>query len=477
MAHDPHVDSGEAARADDDAPTAASAVTGEEQPYPPVGYSWYVVGLLMVVYVFSFMDRQILALLVKPIKTDLGLTDSQMSYLGGASFAIFYTFFGIPLGRLADRASRRGLIAAGLFFWSLMTTGCGLAQHYWQLLLFRMGVGVGEASLSPSAYSLISDSFPPRLLGTAISVYGTGIYFGSGLAYMLGGFVVRWVGTQPTVIVPIVGDVRSWQVVFFLLGLPGMVLTVSLLTVKEPVRRGVRRIKTAGDDKVAQVPLGEVARYMRRSWATFFCHNLGFGLLALSSYGSTFWIATFFERTYPGWTRADAGITYGAIVIVFGTTGIASGGWLADRLAAGGLSSSKMWVGAVASFVWYACGIVYPLAPNATISFIFLAPTVFLAAMPTGVAAAAIAEMMPNVMRGQASAVYLFVVNLVGLGIGPSAVAWVTDYGFGDESMLRYSLLIVNCVAHLAATILLLAGVRPFQHSLAQRDEWQAADA
>ncbi len=456
---------------------APSEATQEDPPYPSTGYAWYVVGLLMVIYVFSFMDRQILALLVSPIKRDLNLTDTQMSYLGGASFAIFYTFFGMPLGRLADRMSRRGLIAGGLFLWSLMTAGCGLTQYYWQLLLCRMGVGVGEASLSPSAYSLISDSFRPHQLGRAISVYGTGIYVGSGLAYMLGGFVVRWVGNQPTIGLPIVGDVRSWQVVFFMLGIPGMLLTVMLLTIKEPVRRGVRRVKTASGEKLAVVPLGQVVQYMRNNWWTFFCHNMGFALLSLSSYGSTFWIATFFERTYEGWTRADAGITYGAIVVVFGTTGIASGGWVADWLTLRGVASSKLWVGAGASLVWYASGVVYPLAPNATIAFVFLAPTVFLAAMPIGVAAAAIQEMMPNPMRGQASALYLFVVNLIGLGIGPSAVAWVTDYWFQDESMLRYSLLVVNCVAHLACTVLLAAGARPFQRSLQQRDEWNASNA
>lgn len=458
-------------------PSPAAASPTEDPPYPSTGYAWYVVALLMVVYVFSFMDRQILALLTTPIKKQLDISDTQMSYLGGASFAIFYTFFGMPLGRLADRVSRRGLIAAGLFFWSLMTAACGLTQRYWQLLLCRMGVGVGEASLSPAAYSLISDSFPPHQLGRAISIYSMGIYIGSGMAYMLGGVVVRWIGGQPTITVPIAGEVYSWQVVFFMLGIPGMLMTLMLLTIKEPHRRGVKRVKTAGGDKVAAIPLGQVARYMRGNWWTFFCHNMGFALLSLSSYGSTFWIATFFERTYEGWTRADAGIIYGGIVVVFGTTGIVSGGFLADRLTAKGVVSSKMWVGAAACFIWYATGIVYPLAPNATIAFIFLAPTVFLAAMPTGIAAAAIQEMMPNAMRGQASALYLFVVNLIGLGIGPSAVAWVTDYVFADELKLRYSLLIVNCIAHFASAALLVAGAGPFRRSLKQRDEWNAANA
>jgi MFS family permease len=476
----PHVDSDAVVAADAIPPAAQPAaprpqpVPDADPPYPPVAYSWYVVGLLMVVYVFSFMDRQILALLVTPIKRDLNLTDTQMSYLMGLSFAVFYTFFGIPLGRLADTMSRRGLIAAGLFFWSLMTTGCGFAQRFWQLALMRMGVGIGEATLSPSAYSLISDSFPRHLLGRAISIYGAGIYIGSGLAYLLGGVVVRWLGQQPTVGLPLVGDVRSWQVVFFVLGIPGMLLTLALLTVKEPARRGARRTSAGGRAKVEQVPLGQVVGYMKQSWATFFCHNMGYALLSLSSYGTTAWIAEFIKRTYPGWTQADAGIAYGILVIVFGTAGIVFGGWLADRMGASGVEASKMWVGALASALWFVTGLFYTLAPSAELALTLLAPAVFFAAMPMGIAAAAIQEMMPNTMRGQASAIYLFVVNLIGLGIGPSAVAWVTDYWFGDENMLRYSLLIVNVTAHVAATALLVAGVRHFKQSLRQLEAWNA---
>ena len=447
-----------------------------EPPYPRPAYAWYVVGVLMVVYVFSFMDRQILGLLVGPIKRDLDISDTQLSYLMGLSFAVFYTFFGMPMGRLADSVSRRGLIVAGLFAWSLMTAGCGLATRYWQFLLLRMGVGVGEASLSPAAYSLISDSFPRNRLATAISVYAMGIYLGTGLSYMVGGLLVRWVGSEPYLTVPLVGEIRSWQIVFLALGLPGLLLPLIFLTVKEPVRRGVRLVRTASGNQTSQVPLREVVGFLGKNWKTLACHNVGFALLAFSSYGTTSWIPTFFERTY-GWEAADAGVIYGAIVAIFGTTGIVFGGWLADRIALSGQTASKMHVGVLAAVIWVLTGAVYPLAPSGTLAMILLAPTVFFVAMPFGVAPAAIQEMMPNAMRGQASAIYLFVVNLIGLGVGPSAVAWVTDFGFGDESMLRYSLLIVATIAHVAATILLWLGIKQFRHSLRRRDEWTANEA
>ncbi len=450
----------------------AQQSTDGEPPYPSPAYAWYVVGLLMVVYVFSFMDRQILGLLVGPIKRDLDISDTQLSYLMGLSFALFYTFFGIPLGRLADSVSRRGLITAGLFFWSLMTAGCGVARYYWHFVLLRMGVGVGEASLSPAAYSLISDSFPRNKLGTAISVYAMGIYLGTGLSYLIGGLVVRWVGAEPFLTVPLIGEMRSWQIVFLALGIPGMLLTVVMITVKEPVRRGMRRASATGSATV-QEPLSDVIRYLGRNWKTLTCHNVGFALLAFSSYGTTSWIPAFFHRTY-GWRAADTGVIYGAIVALFGTSGIVFGGWLADRMAHGGSPAAKMKVGVFAAIVWATTGFVYPLVPSGTLSMVLLAPTVFFVAMPFGIAPAAIQEMMPNPMRGQASAIYLFVVNLIGLGLGPSAVAWVTDYGFGDEAMLRYSLVIVGTFAHVAATVLLWIGVGQFHKSIHLRDEWTA---
>src|SRR5690242_3960499 len=195
-----------------------------------------MVGMLTVIYILSFIDRQILALIVKPIKTDLQITDFQISLLMGFSFVFFYTLFGIPLGRLADTKSRRAIIAVGCALWSFMTAMCGVAQNYLQIFLCRLGVGVGEAALSPSAFSMISDSFRKERLATAISVYSMGIYMGAGFAYLLGGIVVRLATSQEMYHFPIVGDIRPWQVIFFVVGLPGIFLGLLMYTIKEPVR-------------------------------------------------------------------------------------------------------------------------------------------------------------------------------------------------------------------------------------------------
>src|ERR1700686_985385 len=193
----------------------ASAPPSQTEPaYPSPRYAWYVVAVLTLVYVFSFIDRQILSLLVRPLRRDLGISDTEVSLLMGFGFAVFYTFCGIPLGRLADTRSRRSIIAAGLVAWSFFTSMCGLAKNFGQMLLWRTGVGVGEASVSPSAYSLITDYFPKERLATAISVYSMGIYLGAGLSYLLGGIIVRLASVQEAYILPLVGAVRPWQVIF-----------------------------------------------------------------------------------------------------------------------------------------------------------------------------------------------------------------------------------------------------------------------
>src|SRR4051794_33006831 len=272
----------------------------EDDSYPPLAYAWYVVGVLTVAYVVSFVDRQILNLLVEPIERDLGIGDTQMSLLMGFSFAVFYTLFGIPLGRLADSRSRRVIIAVGIASWSVLTAGCGLARKFWQLALLRMGVGVGEASLSPAAYSLIADYFRPERRATAMGVYSMGIYVGSGLAFILGGLVVRFASGREQFDLPLVGPTRAWQLIFFVIGLPGLLVSLLVLaTVREPARRGARAARGVGAG--GSVPLAEVWAYLSANRATFAYLNVGVACLTVSSYGMSGWVPTLFARKY-GWT-------------------------------------------------------------------------------------------------------------------------------------------------------------------------------
>jgi len=449
----------------------------QKEPYPPRGYAWYVVGVLTFVYIFSFIDRQILNLLVRPIRRDLGITDFQMSLLMGFSFALFYTLFGIPLGRLADSRSRRTIMAVGFAVWSVMTAGCGLAKNFVHMLLLRVGVGVGEAALSPAAYSIITDYFPPKRRATAISVYSMGIYIGSGVAFIVGGLVAALASTQQTWDLPIVGATRPWQVVFFIVGLPGVLLSLLVYTVREPVRRGIKTLMSSdGKARVAKAPMSEVIAYLKQNRRTLLCHNVGFGLLSFSSYGSSAWIPTFFVRNH-GWTEAQAGQVYGWIVAIASTIGIVMGGRLADWMVERGYKDATLRVGLFAALAWLPFGLVYPLVPNGYWAAALLVPAAFLASAPFGVSAAAIQQMMPNSMRGQASAIYLFTINLIGLGLGPSAVAAATDFVFEDDQAVRYSLVSVATFAHLGSTTLLWAGLKPFLASLERLKQWNAANA
>ncbi|CAD5107855.1 spinster family MFS transporter [Zestomonas carbonaria] len=435
--------------------------------YPSSLSAWTTVTILMVAYILSFIDRQILNLLVGPIRRDLVISDTQMSLLMGLSFALFYTVCGIPLGRLADTRSRRGLIAIGVLFWSAATAACGMAKQYWQFLFCRIGVGVGEAALSPAAYSLIADSFPSERRATAMAVYGMGVYLGSGIAFLLGGLVIKFASAQGDVVLPLLGEVRPWQLIFLILGAAGILFTLLLLAVHEPKRRGVG----AG----VAVPLAEVGRYIRSNRRTVVCHNLGFAGLAFAGYGSAAWVPTFFIRTY-GWDAGHVGVVYGSIVAVFGCLGIVCGGRLADWMAKRGRSDANMRVGLYAAIGALPSVLLFPLADNAIAAAVMLAPATFFLSMPFGVAPAAIQEIMPNSMRGQASAIYLFVITLIGLGIGPTAVALVTDYVFGYDDALRYSLLIVTTLAVGCSIVLLAKGLKPYRESVVRLQQWSVGD-
>jgi MFS family permease len=448
-----------------------------EEAYPPIGYAWYVVGVLTLVYIFSFIDRQILTLLVEPIKRDFQINDTQMSLLTGIAFAAFYTLFGFPFGRLADSKSRRTIIAVGFVMWSLMTASCGLAGNFLQLFLSRIGVGVGEASLSPSAFSLITDYFPKERLATAISIYSMGIYLGAGMANLLGGIVVGFAESQELYILPLVGATRSWQLIFFIVGLPGVLLALLLYTVKEPARRDRRLVKPqTGVAKPEVVPMRQVFDYIRENKATFICHNLGFGLISLATNAGGFWNPAYLGRNH-GWTYARSGIVLGAGLATAGTAGIVVAGRFSDWLTQRGYKDAPMRVGLLAAILLIPSGAAFYLAPSGNVAAWLFVPLAFFASAPFGVAPAAIQQMMPNAMRGQASALYIFMINVIGLGLGPTAVALMNDYVFHDGNAIKYSLLIVGAIAQLLAAILLWIGLKPFAESVDRLKIWMTADS
>jgi MFS family permease len=426
-------------------------------------YAWYVVGVLTLANISGFIDRQILALLAAPIRRDLGLTLTEMGYLIGLPFAIFFTLMGIPLARLADSGIRRnGIIAAGIALWSVMTALCGLAGTFARLLLTRIGVGVGEAALQAPATSLIADYFPRERLARAMGVYGMGIFIGSGLGYFIGGWVIGLASEQGMVTWPLIGTIRPWQTAFIMVGLPGLLIAALMLTIREPER---------SDRTHGTVPVSKLLRYIRDNRRTFLCHSFGFALSATVNYGIAAWLATFLIEKH-GWPASRAGMVMGTLTMTVGTLGVIAGGRTADAFVRRGFVDGTLRVGIIASLGMLVSATAYPFAPSVTAAVAWLVLVNFFAAFPWGAASAAAAEIVPPVMRAQGAALYFLVLNLVSTALGPIAVAAVTDYVFRDDAALPYSLAIVNVVGMTGAIILFAIGLPAYRATLARRDSW-----
>ena len=318
-----------------------------------------------------------MGLLVGPIRETFQISDTQFSLLAGLAFSLFYAVMGLPLARIADSRSRRNLIAAGIAVWSIMTALCGLAKGYWSLFLARVGVGIGEATLAPGAYSMITDYFPRSILARALSVYMVGVTLGSGFAYMLGGAVVAYVENMDQLVLPVVGAMHGWQLTFLIVGLPGVLVAFLMLaTVREPVRRGV-----AADD-AGSIPLSDVVRYLWARRAAYGGHILGVSIFIMVVYALNLWGPSYLIRTF-GYSRPEAGWVFGVVMI--------------------GLA-------------------------------------VFFSAFQGGLSGGTLQLMTPNRMRGQVTAVYQLVANLIGLGLGPTVVAATTDYVFGYDAAIGKSI-------------------------------------
>lgn len=439
-----------------------------ESDYPSSRYSWYVVTVLTLTYAVSFVDRQIMALMIEPIRRDLGINDTQVSLLIGLAFAIFYVLLGVPFGRLADRYSRRAIIASGITIWCVMTASCGLARNYAQLFLFRLGVGVGEGSLGPAALSLISDYFPKRTRVRAIGVYNMGILLGIGLAMIVGGQVITYVSNAPPLHLPVVGELFAWQTVFIVVGLPGLLMAALMLTIREPKRReGLS--SDAGN--ALQLSIADVARYLLGRWRMYGSHFFGLAAVALLAYALFAWIPTMFIRTW-GWEIGQIGLTYGVVVLLAAPLSAVAAPWLSERLAVKGYRDAQMRAAFLLGLMASVSAIGAALSPSPWIAVVLLLPASIGTTAATACALGALMSVTPNQMRAQATAVYYLVVNVVGLTIGPTGVALLTDYVFRDPLALRYSIVCISAAAGVFSAVVLFYNLRQFRNSLEEANAW-----
>ncbi len=398
-----------------------------------LNYAWYVAIVLMLCNTLSFIDRQILGLLVDPIKQDLGVTDTQMGLLQGLAFGIFYTLLGIPMGRNVDRGNRRALVAAGVFCWSLMTVLCAAARGFWTLFAARMGVGVGEATLSPAAFSILSDYFPRERLATALSIFSMGIFFGSGLALIVGGLIIGMLG--------------SWRWTFVVVGLPGLLATLLVFTIREPERRNLL------GGRAVRLSMAEVIEQIRLRWQSVTGICLAFAFQAMCNYSQQAWLPSFFIRV-NGWTKRQAGLTLGLISLATGLLGAYLGGRLCDHWQRRGMTDAPLRVGVVATIcagVFFSAAIMMP-SQNWQLGL--LVPAFFFLAMPIGSSYASLQLILPNQVRGQVGALQVFTLNLFGLILGPFLPGFFNDYLFNDPNMVGVSVaLTVGLASFLSATL------------------------
>lgn len=440
-----------------------------QDDYPGLGAACYALTLLFIAYIFSFVDRQILSLLVGPIREDFGITDFEFSLLQGAAFAIIYTFAGLPLGRLADRYSRRLIISGSVMFWSLMTVACGMTRNFGQLFIARMGVGVGEAGLSPAAYSLILDSFRPQHAGYALSFYKLGVKVGAGLALVIGGVLYDFYASIGTLNLPIIGPVVPWQATIITVGAPGVLLALLLLTVRDPSRKALAA-NVDGSTSV-DLPLATVARFIWRRKRVYLSLFLGSAMMAMAGYGNAAWYPEFLFRNH-GLSKSEAGASYGIIVLTAGSLGVMFGAWLAGRLRDRGHADAYVRTILLTSVLTIVPSVLAPLAGDAQLTLWLLWPAEFLSASYIGVLAMAMLVITPNQMRGQITALYIFVTNMLGMAIGTSGVAAFTDFVYQDENLLHYSIASVNALFYPAAALLFFYCMPAYRKTDGEVGQW-----
>jgi MFS family permease len=416
--------------------------------YPPRGYAWTVVAILVATAILSYTDRQVLSLLVDPIRADLGISDTQISLLLGTAFAVVYGVAGIPLGYLADRTSRRNLIFCGVLVWTIGTLACGFSHSFGQLFAGRLVVGLGEAVLSPAAISLISDYFPPSRRGTAVACFLSGIAMGIGAAILIGGGVLHFVQLGALAGTPLATQ-APWRLVLLLIGAPGLLWALVILAIREPVRRA------------AEEPSASTPTVQGSGWSRVIPIYIVVAIASLVDNAVGAWAPTLLTREFH-MDRAQVGMELGIMLTAAFGGGVLVGGWLADRAGVHGGWSRKLLVCLIAG------ALILPVAASISAAHVTLVllsiPAYFaLSGVVTACGFSAILDVVPNRSRGLAMSISFFLNVAVGGAVGPTAVALASDHVFGSEAGLGPAIAATVAVAYGAAIVALLAALSKFR--------------
>jgi MFS family permease len=407
-------------------------------PYPSLPYAYFTVAVITLAYIFAFVDRLALSLVIDPLRQEMGLNDTQISALAGLAFVLFYVVFSFPFGRWVDRHARPPALTLGITVWSLAMVACGFANNFWQLFVARMMVGAGEASVNPVAYSTIPDSFRPHQRSFAMAIFASGSSIGGGLAVYLGSLLLDWAErAQP--VLPLVGPLAPWQVLFIGLGVPGLLVALLVhFTLRDPPRR-----KSASEEVISTA---DAIAYFKANKTLFVLMFIGFAGFAINNYGFMVWGPSYFMRVH-GLTIAEVGLLMGLGFAALGTSGVLLGGLWADAVQKKGHPEAPIAVAFQVAWVQVPFFLGAYLSPNEAVAIGLFCCGMFTASMVGGLQGAMVQALTPNRMRGVASAVYLTTVNILGLGLAPVLTAVLTDYVFGGPQGVGKSLAVTSVLS------------------------------
>ncbi len=428
------------------------------EPYPNRTYAWFVVVVLIIASLIAFIDRQVVAIVVDPMKEDLQIGDTEIGWLYGV-FALFYAAAALPIATMADRRSRKHIIAVGIFLWSLMTIACGLTRSYWQIFIARIGVGVGEATLSPSTTSLIGDYFPRKDIPLALSIFQIGPIAGSGIAFIIGGVVLGIVESADPLVLPFIGELKPWQQTFVYVGAPGLLLAAFFLLIREPKRRQ----STITDERS---DTAQLIAFYRANAKTIAYHHAGFVALVLTGYAFVFWSVTFLVRIH-GEPAAQASQIFGWVFLIFGPMGPLLAAYIAKRLTEAGRDDANITAGMIGGLLTIPAVLALQFAPSATWAYVLYAPALLAVNSPFGIAAGALPVITPPHLRARVAAVYMLV-GAVGMMFGPPLAGAFNEYIFPTPEGVRYSMITMTCFFGLLGVTLLWLGRKHYAVTMAR---------
>lgn len=447
----------------------APETAGQETTWPSPAAAWWGLILLSIGTGLAVIDRSVISLVVTPMKRDFAMSDTQFSLVTGFAFVFFYAIVGLPISRLADVYSRRFIVACAMLFWGTATMACGVARNVTQLFWARVGVGAGESAFSPATFSIITDSFPPARLPTAMAVLGIGFTLGTAFANFVGGAMVSVLEGTGGLTLPIIGHIRSWQLVFIVVGAPGLLLAVLMATVREPIRKGYRDPTIRAKRKA--VPLRDLGSYLLVEWRLFVPMFTVLAVNVIMSFGVSLWAPALFTRTF-GWAIGEIAFALGMVALIAAPAGLILGVRLSAWFTRRGYVDSNLRVVAIATTSSAPFLALFALAPNGGTALALFTAGQFLTNFANAPNNAALQLIVPNEMRGQVRAIYQFIFNVIGYGLGPLIIALFTDRLFHGDQYIRYSIaLMAACLMPIAIVASWLV-LKPYADALARSRAW-----